>query len=197
VDSQTSATWVVIASGPSLTVADVEACRGQRVICINNNYLLAPWANVLYACDGCWWDWHNGAKDFKGRKFTQDLEAAQKYGLHYIESVDEDGLSRDRGYIHKGSNSGIQAINLACHFGAATIVLLGFDMQATGGKSHWHGRHPNEQCDYGPWHKWLRKFDRVALDAKAMGVEIINCTRETALTCFPREPLSYLLPARA
>lgn len=190
--------WYIIASGPSLTTEDVNAIQGQKVIAINDNYLLAPWAAVLYACDGCWWDWHQARselKAFKGRKITQDKDAAQRYGLDYIESRDAPGLSRDPQYIHKGSNSGIQAINLACHFGARRIALLGYDMQATNDKAHWFGDHPNGFRSH--WHRWLPLYQRVADDAQKMGIEIINVSRETALTCFPRQPLSSLLPARA
>jgi hypothetical protein len=151
---------------------------------------------VLYAADGHWWDWHNGAKSFKGRRITQDKEAAERYGLEYVRGVDADGISRNPEYIHTGANSGIQAINLAsCQFNAKRILLLGFDMQATGGKTHWHGKHPGEESDYSPWHKWLRRYEVVAKDALEIGVEIINCTRETALTCFPRAPLLSSLPA--
>lgn len=189
----TPQSWFIIASGPSLTAEDVSTLKGQRVLCINDNYLMAPWADVLYACDGHWWDWHaERVKDFRGRKITQDKEAADRYGLEYIQSVDAPGLSSDPTCIHMGSNSGIQAINLAAHW-TKRIVLLGFDMQATGGKTHWHGKHPGEAGDYSPWHKWLWRYDLVARDAERMGIEIINATRETALTCFPRRPLGALL----
>jgi hypothetical protein len=184
-----------------LTSEDVASLRGQRVLCINDNYLMAPWADVLYASDPQWWEWHAGSpelKAFPGRKITQDEEAAKKYGLEYIEGVDEPGLSRDPARIHTGANSGIAAINLAAHW-TRRIVLLGFDMQATGGKAHWFGNHPG--CLRTPpatwWHKWLWRYQLVADDAARMGIEIINATRETALTCFPRKPLSSLLPAPA
>ncbi len=196
----TPQSWFIIASGPSLTREDVESLKGQRVLVINDNYLLAPWSAVLYACDGHWWDWHADRpelKAFKGRKITQDEDAAKRYGLEHIRGVDEPGLSSDPACIHMGSNSGIQAINLAYHLGARRVVLLGFDMQATGGKTHWHGKHPGEDGGYSPWHKWLWRYQLVADDAKRMGFEIINATRETALTCFPRKPLASLLPARA
>jgi hypothetical protein len=191
----TRTSWFLIASGPSLTIADVNAIKGQKAIAINDNYLLAPWADVLYACDGRWWDWHrdrNELKSFRGRKITQDQDAAARYGIEYIESRDAPGLSRDPAYIHQGSNAGIQAINLAYHFGARRIVLLGYDMQATNGKAHWFGDHPNRFLSY--WHRWLPLYERVAEDARQMDLEIINATRETALTCFPRKPLSSLLP---
>jgi len=189
--------WFVIASGPSLTAEDVALLEGQRVVAINDNYILAPWATVLYGADPIWWEWHAERaelKAFKGRKITQDKEAAERYGLEYIRSVDADGLSRDPAYVHKGSNSGIQAINLAYHFGARRIVLLGFDMQATGGKAHWFGDHPNGFRSN--WEKWLWRYQFVADDAQRMGLEIINASRETALRCFPRAPLSSLLPDR-
>lgn len=188
----------IVASGPSLTIQDVNAIKGQRVIVINDNYLLAPWADVLYFCDGRWWDWHRDKPElraFRGRKITQDKDAAARYGIEYIESRDGSGLSRDPAYIHKGSNSGIQAINLAYHFGARRIVLLGYDMQATAGRAHWFGDHPN--AIRSPWHRWLALYQQVADDAGQMGLEIINATRETALTCFPKKPLSSLLPVRA
>lgn len=198
----TRTSWFLIASGPSLKSADVNAIRGQKVIAINDNYLLAPWADVLYACDGRWWDWHHERselKDFRGRKITQDRDAAERYGIEYIESRDAPGLSRDPAYIHSGSNAGIQAINLACHFGARRIVLLGYDMQATDGKAHWFGEHAWHDQDKvrDHWHKWLWRYQLVAEDARRMDIEIINATRETALTCFPRQPLSSLLPAPA
>lgn len=198
----TRTNWFIIASGPSLTAEDVNLLRGQRVLCINDNYRLAPWAEVLYACDEIWWDRHHDQPElmaFCGRKITRDQEASKKYGIEYIKSVDEPGLSGDSTYIHEGSNSGIQAINLACHFGARRIVLLGYDMQATRGKAHWFGEHAwhdqNRVRDH--WHKWLWRYERVAEDAARMGIEIINATRETALTCFPRKPLSSLLPDQA
>jgi hypothetical protein len=186
--------WFIIASGPSLAREDVESLRGQRVLVINDNYLLAPWAEALYACDGHWWEWHAERaelKAFRGRKITQDEEAAKRYGLEYIESIDAPGLSSNPQLICQGQNSGIQAINLAFHLGARRIVLLGYDMQETGGRKHWHAGHPN-----GPATRFqmlVRLFDQVADDAQCMGIKIINCSRATALRCFPRVPLSSLL----
>ncbi len=35
-------------------------------------------------------------------------------------------------------------------------------------------------------------MDRIAGDLKSEGVEVINASRQTALTCFPRAPLESL-----
>lgn len=91
--------------------------------------------------------------------------------------------------IHEGGNSGYQAINLAFHTGAKRIVLLGFDMQRTDGKAHWFGNHPGNMQVPSPYADWLHKFEQLAADLKVQGVEVLNCTRETALTCFERVSL--------
>ena len=88
-------------------------------------------------------------------------------------------------------NSGAGAIAAAAHFGASRIILIGYDCQHTGGKTHWHGSHPRGLGDAGSVHKWPAQFARVARELK--GIEIINCSRETALTCFKRARLEDVL----
>lgn len=92
--------------------------------------------------------------------------------------------------IHEGGNSGYQAINLAYHFGAARLVLLGFDMQRTGGKSHWFGDHPAGMNVPSPYDVWRGKFTALAADLALEGVEVLNCSRETALETFRRMDLA-------
>lgn len=84
-------------------------------------------------------------------------------------------------------NSGAGAIALAALLGAKRIVLLGFDAQKTGGQAHWHADHPEGLGNAGSVAKWPGQFDGLAKTLR--GVEIINCSRETALTCWPRQPL--------
>lgn len=91
--------------------------------------------------------------------------------------------------IHHGANSGYQAIGLAWHLGAERIVLIGYDMQRTGGKSHWHGDHPRGLSNAIGVRGWARHFDPLARDLQAGGVDVINCTIETAIDCFPRADL--------
>lgn len=198
----TQTRFFIIASGPSLTKQDVDSLKGQKVIAINDNYLLAPWADYMYACDPIWWMWHKEREElkaFKGQKWTQreswepseKTEVERLHKLNWVDSKCEMGLSTDPAYIHQGSNSGIQAINLAYHFGARSIVLLGFDMQETNGKAHWFGEHPNNS--HPKFSNLMKFYKHVADQAPALGLEIINATRETALTCFKREKLADIL----
>lgn len=185
-------TIVCIASGPSLTPADVNYCHGKaRALVVNDNYRLAPWADWLYAADKHWWDRYVGdvRGGFGGECWTCNESAAREHGLRYIQSAKLPGLSRNPSVIHEGHNGGYQAIGLARHFGAERIVLLGYDMQGT----HWFGNHPPEFRRRNDFRVFLPPFDALAADLAADGVEVVNCTRETALTVFPRSTIEKAL----
>lgn len=93
--------------------------------------------------------------------------------------------------LHFNANSGAQAINLAYLMGATRIILLGYDMGATG-QSHWFGSHP-KGLNNGNYAGYVRNFTKLAADLRYEGVEVINCTRTTALTQFPRAELSSII----
>lgn len=146
-------------------------------------------ADHLYAADYRWWAVHIGdvARDFDGTLWTCETPSGgnwgdkdpAKWGITCL-TVDTHapGLSSKQGFIHGGGNSGYQGINLAHLLGATTILLLGFDMQ---GDSHWFGKHPRtlNQCqDFGTY---AHRFNSIGPD-----YGVINCSRATALTCFPR-----------
>jgi hypothetical protein len=161
---------------------------------VNDNWKLLPDADVLYACDGTWWDKYHAevSAGFSGRCCTQDQDAARQYGLAYIESADFQGLCTEPGKIHTGNNSGFQAINLAYHLAATEIALVGYDMQLTGGQAHWFGNHPQGFDNPKP-HNWIPAFNRLARDCERYGLKVVNCTRTTALECFEKVRLSTWL----
>lgn len=162
------------------------------MVAVNNSWERAPWADALYACDGAWW--HKYRPDFAGERWTQDRNAAAAFGARFIPTVDREGLSTDPRYLHCGRNSGHQALNLAFLRGADPIILVGFDMQLTGGAVHWHGHHDglnNPRVDLCA--EWCRRFASSAAQAAAAGVRIINASVETALTCFERMPIDEAL----
>lgn len=98
------------------------------------------------------------------------------------------------GRIHTGQNSGFQAIGLAYQFGVSRMILMGYDMQFTGGKAHWHADHPGGLANAQGVDRWPRHFPALAADLERIGVEVINCTRETLLTCFRRAKIEDVLP---
>lgn len=185
---------VVAATGPSLSKQDLELARsrGAALVAVNDAYRLASWADVLYACDPEWWDHHNGAQAFSGERWTLDERAARRWRLNYVASNRRGkGFDLSGAGIHTGDNSGFQAINLALLMGARRVVLLGFDMQATGGRRHWFGNHPGAMNKEHPYKVWLAAFDEAARLHPEL--DIINATRETALIAWPRMTIEEAL----
>jgi hypothetical protein len=181
--------FFILASGPSLIPQDVELVRGKgTVIAVNRTIDLAPWADILYACDLTWWRNYN-PPDFAGKRYS--IHAGEQYGCETLPFAKRDGLGKDR--IHSANNSGYQAINLAYLLGAKAIILLGYDMQATWGRKHFHKDYPKHMSNATALNSWARYFPALARDLEAEGVKVINCTRETALTCFERRPLESVL----
>lgn len=189
-------TVVILASGPSLNEADCEAVRawrgpGRRAIAINTTFRRAPWADVLFACDGRWWR----AKNPDGETYYEEVRrtcSSQLWtqerdvrldGVNWIESVLAPGLNKRHGVINQGGNGGYMAINLAYHAGVSQMILLGFDM--SGG--HWHGAHPSPLTNppESTFNTWIGSFNRLASDLRLAGVKVVNCSRETKLKCFP------------
>lgn len=149
---------------------------------------------MLYACDVTWWHQHGGLPRFEGEKWTQDDCALVYPTIRYIRSVDEPGLSFNRAIIHQGSNGGYQAVNLAVHYGVKRILLIGYDMkEAANGAKHWHPPHAENNPNRGNFNGWLRAFKTLPPDLEKAGVELINCTRDTALDCFPKARLEDVL----
>lgn len=199
-------TVVCLGAGPSLTTEDVEFVRGKaKVIAINAAYAMAPWADVLYCADVSpfKWYWDRGPKgyervtirEFQGRKYSLTANAAKYHGVVVLKQWREEGLSLDPHRLCLGKNSGYQAINLAVLLGATRIVLLGYDMQvgAKGDEYFFAGSHPDKKRSAYP--EFRKRFPTIVQPLKDAGVEVINCSRQTALTCFPRKPLSDVFGA--
>jgi hypothetical protein len=186
---------VVIASGPSLTQADVDLCRGRRMIAVNDNWRRAPWADCLFAADRGWWERKGpAAGEFAGMRVT--IDAIDDGDAHQMLPDPYAGLCTDRRKLAAGSNSGGYAVNLAFHFGANPIVLLGFDMKAAAdGRTHWFGSHPEGLCnpDERNFDHWRTRLRAMGQRLKERGVDVINATRDTALTGFRQMDLEDAL----
>lgn len=80
---------------------------------------------------------------------------------------------------------------LAKHLGATNIYLLGFDLKVTNGKKHFFGDHKGKLSNAETMNKWISIFEneRHNLDT----INVINCTRETALLMFPLKNLEEVI----
>lgn len=180
-------TVVCIASGPSLTAEDCEKVRasGHPVIVTNTTFRLAPWADVVFGMDSNWWkEYHKEvASVCTGRKLSTSL-AVKQYGAESLHLAP---------WFPRSLNSGEGAIHLALAGKPKRVLLLGYDCQKTGGKSHHHGDHPKHLGNAGSLKRWPKHFSHLSQEAGRQGVAVENATRQTALTCFPRVKLEDAL----
>lgn len=202
-------TAFILGGGPSLSAVDCNQLRGQRVIAINNSWELTPWATVLYFCDAKWFKRYT-PKDPVLASYKSNGEAIKvQFRGEYVVTISEisdlivkrlknsgrSGLETDAGGLRHGSNSGYQAMNLAVLFGAARIVLLGYDMKVDGDRTNWHEGHgaPVETVDHRITQTFLPYFKELVEPLRLAGVEVINATHGSALKLWPYRPLEEIL----
>jgi hypothetical protein len=167
-------TAVIVASGPSAAKEPLILYKDlAKFIVVNDSWRLAPWADVLFACDEAWWKKNNGCEEFKGRRVTASPNCMRRYNIDLFCST--------------GTNSGLRAVYLAERLGANPICMVGFDMHPKNG-THWHKAHdrnpgPNEM------RTWRTETEWAAARFKEKGVYVINCTPGSALTKYPYVPL--------
>ena len=130
---------------------------------------------------------------FQGLKYglKDDTKKWASSGVQRLRHTGRNGLDVTPGAIRDGGNSGYQAINLAVHFGAKRIVLLGYDMHG----DHFFGKHPDGSKPN--FTICLSCFPGLVKPLAAIGVEVINCTRKSAITCFPKASLASVLSPQA
>lgn len=186
-------TCAILAGGPSMSQEIADSLRGKcRVIVVNDTYKLAPWADVLYAADWQWWNYHVEAQKFAGMR-VGIYPVLPHLDILYLLNGGYGGIDYRRTHLRTGKNGGFQAVHLAYHFGAKQILLCGFDMRDVNGKAHWHGEHPKQVNKERPYATWIKLFTHAAPLYVAHGISIINCTPDSALHCFKKRKLEDVL----
>lgn len=189
-------TAFVLASGPSVNVLDLSLLNGRRVIAVKSSWLMYPAADVLFFADGRWWRQPElKPRDFAGLIVTTAPEIAHPRLLK-MRKVPPLALSSDPRSVALARTSTTGAINLAVHFGASRIVLLGVDGKlAPDGKRHCHGLK-------WPWAKGAERksfedqaaeYRAIAPSARKLGVEIINANPDSAIDAFRKLPFEACL----
>lgn len=186
--AQRDSITIIVGGGPSLNECPVRlglSYPNVHYLAINDAYRLLPEASLFYACDYRWWEYHyESLQRLPGMKVTIDAEAARRWpDLQAYHGVDGIGLCKIPHVLHTGKNSGYQAINLAYHGGARRIILLGYDLQKSKQRSHWFMDNPfTQKANYK---NWIPRFEPLAKDLMELGIDVINCSPNTALTAFP------------
>jgi hypothetical protein len=197
----------IIGGGPSLKGFDFNRLLGKKTIGINRSFEFYP-SDILYfmdfefyrsICDGGDYSEKvlNKWKNFSGTivglsplseylKFGQEVYLVRRGNTPVI------NYDLDHG-IYGGVCSGVGALMLAAQLGATQIFLLGMDLKAKE-HIHWHsGYHKQEVETFNLLCRdYIKDFEFVAPVLKARGVSVINCSEDSALTCFPRVGLEAI-----
>lgn len=143
-------------------------------VAVSDAYALAPCAAAVVSSDRAWWAEHPAALQHPGRKFCAAPEFHRPNGVERLP-------------VPSHINSGLLGIMAAVELGAARVLLLGFDMHG----AHYFGPHraPLKNTDAARFEKFKRQFAAY----RPSGVEIINCTPGSALSCYPLGQLEEYL----
>jgi hypothetical protein len=176
--------------------------KGFRLFGCNVVYQLVPDLELLYGCNYRFWEhyWSRGLSKHKAEKWTVNKYAAEMFDINWIAERFQRGLSTDRDIISHGHGSGFSLVSMAYRAGAERIVLLGYDLRYAedyDGKGRQIGSTPRHFFGEYPTHMqhWpsVQVKDGVHVELvelyrsiKEQGlVEVINCTPDSAIDCFP------------
>jgi len=174
----------------------MKVLHDRNVIGINAAYLIGDWIDIVFFHDEEFWqanktelEKHPGQlvtcnSRFMNRPHPKVLyipkDRSKLYGIH-----------DNPNFVAWNHNSGAAAISLASHLGAKKIILLGFDMNASSGVSHFHSQYNQKRLP--PFEKHLFGFPQIAEDAKRLGIEIINCSIESSIDVFEKRNLEEVI----
>jgi hypothetical protein len=155
---------VCIASGPSLTQADVEIIKhaGVKTIVTNTTFRMVPEIKRLSESDRV--------------TYAPMIQDSTVKTLFEVQSFKNFG------------SSGVNAISLAIMSKAKKVVLVGYDCSLALGY-HWHGKHPQGLSNCQSIDRWSGQHELLARYAEICGVEIINASRFTSLECYKKEEI--------
>ena len=200
---------IVCGTGPSITPRVINAVNesGLPVFGANRAHEIFN-CDVLHGCNKEFWAlyWPQ-IKNKPCDKWTTRPELEGKYpGLEYIEERWEDGLSTEQHWIAAHHGTGPQLVNIAFLYGCERLLLVGWDMRFHGKKSrteyaqrrylgedeltrnHWPMTGPS-----GEMTGLIKEMETIR--PEDYGIEIINCTPGSAMTCFPMGELHEAIAA--
>lgn len=184
-------TALCIASGPSLTDADIEAAlawreaaAGRRILVTNTTFRKVPTADVVFGFDYKWW-----------KAYIDEVATTCPGARVTVTAQNVPGVTQiDRKVMPNFGNSGTGQIALAIFAGCSDIGMLAYDCQhGPNGEVHHHGNHPRGLGNALSMPRWPTAFQKLADHANCSGVRVVNCSRRTALTCFPKVDLDEFL----
>jgi hypothetical protein len=177
--------WVCVGYGRSLTESDIAFVSELRergickIMAANAAVFLFEAVDAMVASDRVFFfrSFKEGKTEWLRTKcYSAASDVDEMFGVNKLVITGVEGFSVIPGHVKSGRTSGYQAIQVAHHLGATQIALLGYDM--TGGDYK-----PTSHGPPAPFEPKIKYYDRLKQESP---VEIVNCSRNTALYQFKR-----------
>lgn len=189
---------VIVGGGPSHGRMDIEALRGHSFIVANSGCRkvrpVATASDILYFSDNSWAENRPAPiADWPGVVVTSNRNAKARLGDR-VRYIDITALTERMRCApdHVQASSGHTAACLAVDMGASRLVLIGFEARSIDGRTHGHGDY--SQHDLAAFdERFVPGWEGLAPRFAELGVEVLNATPASAVTCFPTAEFSEAL----
>jgi hypothetical protein len=197
----------IVAGGYSVKTTNIDYLHDKNTIAINDAYKILPNASALFWCDNSWCGresdglkQHVTTHRFHPRKYASthiDQDIRGPAGSTILNKIDDYGYAPDINEVC-GNNGGTQCLNFAINLGARKIYLIGYDMRddpLARGVTHWHEDHELVIRHDTYSRLFIPSIVSLNKDVRRLGinVEIINCSRTSAIPCFKKEIVRELI----
>jgi hypothetical protein len=192
----------IVAGGTSVKADVVARLRFRtkaHVIAVNNSYLIAPFAEILFFGDDRWWRNEIAVRP-EVAKFAGQIVTVGRHTRHpvlwHMNKIAPDkklGVTREPNALVMEATSLQGAINIAYHKDARRIILIGADNRdGDNGRIHHHEEHPWERRK----ESWNAKAAQVGLTVRPLadaGIEVINASLISTFPWWPKVDLATWL----
>jgi hypothetical protein len=194
-------TVFLLGGGPSLldSLPELEKhlehkeIRKWKIFSINESIYVAPYSDLLFFRDTSWYLGNKSVVDaWTGVVVTSTASKFYDPKVNVVKMKHCDNFLIGGDTIKYGRSAGHIALSLAIDLGAKKCMLLGYDCRIVNGRTHFHDKPSNAiAITYKEYFlpSWIGWGDA----ALAAGVEVVNCTPDSAILSFPRRPLSEVL----
>lgn len=192
-------TVYVLGGGSSLLQENLSLIHGERVIGVNDAFVMGDWVDMVWFGDPRWYEWNEQEMiQFGGLKACccEIMRKVPSANVKVLDRGKKMGLEERAEYISFNYSSGGSAVNLATKLGANRVVLLGFDMKPDkDGQYWWHDRHHVKKFDIDPYPRFIEAFEHIGKEARGLGIEIVNSTMCSLIPkeFIPKMPLEEVI----
>ncbi|HET7376525.1 MAG TPA: hypothetical protein VFK30_07445 [Anaerolineae bacterium] len=185
----------ILGGGASVLSQDLNRIKGEKIIAINTSFESLPFPpDFIIFSDSRWWNHNNKKlKDFTGRIVSTSSVVRGPPPLLRMHRKRPPGLADDVGTLAIQFTTLSAAINLAVHLGVNSIVLLGIDGKAIGGKTHHHSPHPWKTIP-GCWEKQKKDLALISQQLKERGIECVNASPDSTWEFWPKVGFENVVP---